>query len=99
MKERLHSYWKEISCLNQKIKGLEFNLDTQVEYLNADRIRDLENDLSNHDAWLIGACRNKGELCAQVFDLEAQVGGLRVAWINFCQEQQDADENTNDESL
>ena len=40
---------------------------------------------SNHHAWLIGAHRDKEELRARIFDLEAQVDGLRVAWINLIQ--------------
>ena len=69
MKERADGHRKEVLYINQKIRGLEFNLDSQVEYLSFDRIRDFENKLSDYDAWLIGAHQIEGELCAQIFDL------------------------------
>ena len=78
MKEHADRHWKETSCLEQKIKDLQFLLDYQVESLNFDRIRDLENEVDNYDAWLGGACQNERELHARIGELEAQIDGLRL---------------------
>jgi hypothetical protein len=61
MKEHADRHWKETSCLEQKIDNLQFLLDYQVESLNFDRIRDLENKVDNYDVWLGGAHQNKRE--------------------------------------
>jgi hypothetical protein len=72
MKDRADRHWKETSCLEQKIKDLQFLLDYQVESLNFDRIRELENELDNYDAWFCGP------LHARIRELEAQIVGLQA---------------------
>ncbi len=104
MKERLHidkmheelgRVYKENSLLHPEVDNLNFRLDSEVENLNANTIRDLENNFLDHHSCLVGAHQDKEELPAQIFELEEQVDGLRAAWINFIQEQHDADEDTN----
>jgi hypothetical protein len=65
-------------CLEQKIKDNQFLLDYHVESLNFNRIRDVENEVNNYDAWLGGARQNKRELHARIGELEAQIDGVRL---------------------
>ena len=51
-KEHADRHWTETSCLEQKIDNLQFLLDYQVDSLNFDRIRDLENKVDNYDVCL-----------------------------------------------
>ena len=95
MHEELGRVYKENSLLNPEVDNLNFRLDSEVENLNANTIRDLENNFLDHHSCLVGAHQDKEELPAQIFELEEQVDGLRAAWINFIQEQHDADEDTN----
>jgi len=105
MKIRSDNHWREVSSLLDTTHGLEHKLDSEVEAIASDRVGDLENEVRDlqdevlgFDALLSSSHQNKAGLLARIYDLEAQVDGLCVAWINFCQKQQNADENTNDKS-
>ena len=78
MNKRADRHWKEISCLEQKIKDLQFLLNYQVESLNFDRIRELENEVDYYDACLGEWRQNKRELHAQIGELEAKIEWLQA---------------------
>jgi hypothetical protein len=89
MKEHADRHWKETSCLEQKIKDLQFLIDYQVESLNFDRIRELENEVDNYDAWLGGARQIERELHARIGELEAKIDGLQALTLEKTAEKWD----------
>ena len=54
MHEELGRVYKENLLLHQEVDNLNFRLNSEVENLNTNTIRDLENDLSDHHASLVG---------------------------------------------
>ena len=73
MNDRAERHWKETLYLEQKNDNLQFLLDYQVESLNVDRIRDLENEVEMYESLLNGRYDRIEELEAQIEGLQALI--------------------------
>ncbi len=78
MKERADRHWEETSGLMRKIEDLEAMLKHEVAFIARDRIRELENELDDYDAWYGGPRQDERELHAWIGELEAQIEGLQA---------------------